>query len=145
MNISRNMLCAVYAAIGVIALVGTWGNNLQYFDAGFLGANVRFWQETLASPASRSITVDILWLAFAAIIWMLLEARRLSMRRAWVWVLFGIFVAMSAALPWFLIHREVVVAKRAPASGAGMLSIPDLVGLVLVAMPLLIYTFLALD
>ena len=47
------------ALIGLLALFGTWNNNVHYLDLGFLGANLRFWEETLANPASRSITVDI--------------------------------------------------------------------------------------
>ena len=87
MTISRRVLCVVYALVGLVALVGTWGNNIDYLDLGIVGANIHFWQETLVNPASRSITVDILCLALAAIVWMLLEARRLSMRGAWLWVL----------------------------------------------------------
>ena len=109
MTITRKMLCVVYASIGLVALVGTWGNNVDYLHLGFVGATVRFWQETFANPASRSITVDILFLSLAAIIWLLLEARRLSMRGAWIYILAGTFVAISAAFPAFLIHRERVL------------------------------------
>ena len=112
MTISRRVLCVVYALVGLVALAGTWGNNIDYLDLGIVGANIHFWQETLVNPASRSITVDILCLALAAIVWMLLEARRLSMRGAWLWVLFGVFVAMGAAFPWFMVHRELVLAKE---------------------------------
>jgi len=80
MKISRKVLCIVYAVTGLVALIGCWGNNIELFkDAGILDANIRFWQLTLANPASRSITVDILLFELAAIIWMFLEARRLSM------------------------------------------------------------------
>ena len=145
MPISRRVLCIVYALIGLVALVGTWGNNIDYLDLGIVGANIRFWQETLVNPASRSITVDILCLAFAAVIWMLLEARRLSMRGAWLWVLFGVFVAMGAAFPWFMVHRELVLAKREPSSIGGTLSAADVLGIVLVGIAVLAYTFLALS
>ncbi len=87
MLVSRKWLCVVYGLVGLIALAGTWGNNIEYLNLGIVGANVRFWQETLVNPASRSITVDILFLSFAAIVWMLLEARRLSIRGAWLYVL----------------------------------------------------------
>ena len=145
MTISRRVLCIVYALIGLVALVGTWGNNIDYLDLGIVGANTRFWQETLVNPASRSITVDILCLALAAIVWMLLEARRLSMRGAWLWVLFGVFVAMGAAFPWFIVHRELVLAKREASSNGGTLSAADILGIVLVGIAVLAYTFLALS
>ena len=144
MKISRRVLCIVYALTGLVALVGTWGNNIEYLDLGIVGANVHFWQETLVNPASRSITVDILCLALAAIVWMLLEARRLSMRGAWLWVLLGVFVAMGAAFPWFMVHRELVLERREASSSAGTLSAADIFGIVLVGIAVLAYTFLAL-
>jgi len=144
MKVSRSALRVVYALTGLVALVGTWGNNIEYLDLGIVGANVHFWQETLVNPASRSITVDILCLALAAIVWMLLEARRLSMRGAWLWVLFGVFVAMGAAFPWFMVHRELVLERREASSSAGTLSAADIFGIVLVGIAVLAYTFLAL-
>jgi Terpene cyclase DEP1 len=145
MPISRRVLCVVYALVGLVALAGTWGNNIEYLHLGIIGANIHFWQETLVNPASRSITVDILCLALAAIVWMLLEARRLSMRGAWLWVLFGLFVAMGAAFPWFMAHRELVLGKRDPSSDGGTLSAADVLGIVLVGIAALAYTFLALS
>jgi len=144
MKVSRSALRVVYALTGLVALVGTWGNNIEYLDLGIVGANIHFWQETLVNPASRSITVDILCLALAAIVWMLLEARRLSMRGAWLWVLFGVFVAMGAAFPWFMVHRELVLERREASSSAGTLSAADIFGIVLVGIAVLAYTFLAL-
>ena len=144
MTISRRALCIVYALVGLVALVGTWGNNIDYLDLGIVGANIHFWQETLVNPASRSITVDILCLALAAIVWMLLEARRLTMRGAWLWVLFGAFVAMGAAFPWFMVHRELVLEKREASGNGGALSAADVFGIALIGIAVLAYTFLAL-
>ncbi len=146
MKISRKVLCIVYAVTGLVALIGCWGNNIELFkDAGILDANIRFWQLTLANPASRSITVDILYLGLAAILWMFIEARRLSMRGVWLWVLFGLFIAIGAAFPWFMIHRELVLAKQDGAAIAGSLSVGAVVGIVAIAMPILAYTFFNLS
>lgn len=144
MTISRRPLCAAYALTGLVCLAGTWGNNVHYLQLGFVEANARFWQETLVNPASRSITVDILCLGIAAITWMVLEARRLSMRGAWLWVLFGVFVALGAAFPWFLVHREVTLARRGEAGSAGTLSATDIAGIGLIGTAVLAYTFAAL-
>jgi hypothetical protein len=129
MSISRKVLCTVYGLIGLLALIGTWGNNLHYLGLGFVGANLRFWQETLANAASRSITVDLLFLMLAVLVWMLLEARRLNMKWVWLYVLFGIFIAISFTFPVFLIFREHALAARDPSSPAGVLKPWDLVGL----------------
>jgi hypothetical protein len=35
MSVSRRVLCAAYGVIAVLALIGTWGNNLPYLQSGF--------------------------------------------------------------------------------------------------------------
>ncbi len=145
MPVSRKLLCIVYAFVGLVALVVCWANNIQLFaDTGFVDANVGFWKKTFVNPASRSITVDILCLGLAAIIWMLLEARRLSMRGAWLWIPFGLFVVMGAAFPWFLIHRELVLAKRNGSATVDTLNVADIVGVLLIAIPIFTYAVFAL-
>ena len=144
MTISRRLLCLVYAVAGLVALIGTWRNNLHYFNQSFLAANLQFWQDTLANPASRSITVDILLFGFVALCWMLLEARRLGMRHVWLYVLASVFIAISAAFPAFLIHRERTLAAREGGASAGTLSPSDLLWLLVVGAAGVGYTLLAL-
>ena len=146
MSISRNALSIVYLLIGFVGLVGTWGNNVDYFSSGLgiAGVNLLFWQETLVNPASRSITVDILCLGLAAIIWMFLEARRLSMRGVPVYVFLSIFVAIGAAFPFFMVHRERALARLEGSDTAGTLSMAEMVFLGLLALMILGYTVLTL-
>jgi len=142
MTITRRALCIIYGLIGAVALIGTWGNNVQYLDLGVVGANVRFWQETFANPASRSITVDIFFLSLAATIWMVLEARRLSIPGVWLYVLFSLLIAVSVAFPVFLINRERALSKRDGSDAAGTLRPWDVLGLALLAVGVCIYTAL---
>lgn len=144
MPISRKALCVGYGLIALLALVGTWGNNVAYLSLGFVGANVAFWQETLANPASRSITVDLFFLGLAVFVWMVLEARRLGMRAVWLYLVFGMLVAISVTVPIFLINRERALAKRDPSSAAGTLSVFDIAGLAGVAAAICAYTAVAL-
>lgn len=111
MTRTRQTLCFFYGVVALLALVGTWGNNMQYLPLGFVGANARFWQETLANPASRSITVDVMFLFLAVSVWMLQEARRLPMKGAWLYVIFGMLVAISVTFPIFMINRERALAR----------------------------------
>ena len=131
MTLSRKTLCVFYGLIGLVALIGTWGNNAQYLNLGFLGANVRFWQETLANPASRSITVDIFFLSLVVATWMLLESRRLKMRGAWLYVIFGVLIEISVTVPIFLINRARVLSKGDLSLAAGTLSRGDVIGLLI--------------
>src|SRR5262249_30076872 len=144
MTLSRNVLCMVYAIIALVALVATWGNNLAYLDQGFLGANAAFWRDTLANPASRSITVDIFWLGLAVFIWMIVEARRLGMRFVWLYLIVGFVVAISVTVPVFLVNRERALAARESSPAAGTLHPLDVAGLLVLAAGFLAYSVIAL-
>ena len=145
MPISRKALCFAYGLIALLALVGTWGNNVAYMGLGFVETNITFWRETLANPASRSITVDLFFLGLAMFVWMVLEARRLGMRGVWLYLLFGMLVAISVTVPIFLINRERALAAREPASAGGTLGPLDIIGLVLVTAAICFYTAITLN
>jgi hypothetical protein len=145
MPISRKALCIAYGLIALLALVGTWGNNVAYLSLGFMEANMTFWRETLVNSASRSITVDLFFLGIAMFVWMVLEARRLGMRGVWLYLLFGMLVAISVTVPIFLINRERALAAREPSSAAGTMSAPDIAGLVLVTAAIGAYAVITLS
>ena len=103
MSRPRQLLCAAYAAIAVLALFATWSQNLAFFaqggEAGFLAA-------TYANPAAASITIDLLLLMVPLLAWMVIEGRRLGVRFVWLYFVFGCLVAISVTFPLFLIARE---------------------------------------
>jgi hypothetical protein len=122
---SQFRLCAAYACVAILALIGTWSQNVAYFHpddglAGFALATARFWPDTLATPASVSITVDIALFFLAAAIWMVIEARRLGIRFVWLYVVLGLLVAISVTFPLFLIARECRLATRGEAGRLGL-------------------------
>jgi hypothetical protein len=132
---SRLLLCWIYAAIALVALVGTWHQNLSYFNPGegwligFGLATGRFWLETLATPASTSITVDLGLLLLPLFMLMVIESRRLGIRFVWIYIALGILVAISVTFPLFLIARERRLAARG--EGAELrITPPDGLGLV---------------
>lgn len=141
MSPSRKFLCAVYALLAVVALVGTWSHNVAYLGGGFLEANRRFWLDTLVTPASISITVDILVFAFAANLWMVLEARRIGLPYVWLYVLAGLLIAISAAFPLYMIHRECVLSKRGESALPLALRAADIVGLAVLGLGCVAFVF----
>jgi len=143
--VSRKNLCIAYGLIALFALIGTWGNNLTYLPLGFVGANQAFWTDTLANPASRSITVDIFFLGLAVFVWMVLEARRLAMRGVWLYLLFGMIIAISVTVPLFLILRERALAAKGKASTGGTLHRADVFGLVAIGLLALAYGVVTLQ
>jgi hypothetical protein len=130
MTVSRGSLCAAYAAIGVVATVATWGHILGLVaESGILAGTLRFWQEALATPVSRFLAFDLLFLGLAVVLWMVLEARRLGIPGVWLYVIAGLGVAISVAVPAFLIHRELHRARLEPAARGATLRTADALGL----------------
>jgi len=107
---SRKVLCVIYGAIAVAALIATWSQNLAYFDkpARFL---VDFMNDSKVTPASRSLTVDILLFALAATILMVIEARKHGVKFVWLYIAGGFAIAISVTFPLFLIARELCMGR----------------------------------
>jgi hypothetical protein len=119
MPTASKVLCAIYAVIAIAALVATWSQNVAYFDhpASFLSA---FLDDTKVTPASRSLTADILLFFLAAAVLMVVEARKHGIKFVWLYIVGGATVAISVAFPLFLIARELRIGKTAsPRPGAG--------------------------
>jgi hypothetical protein len=139
MTVTRTQLIAAYAAIAVLALLGTWHQNLFYFQGGHPAtAFVEFWRDTLVTPAGISIIVDFFLFLLVVVAWMVLEARRLAIRFVWVYVILGVLIAISVTAPLFLIARE----RRLRATEGDLVAFTqgDLIGLGLVALPALLVT-----
>src|SRR5215467_9884107 len=111
---SRKVICAVYGVIAVAALIGTWSQNAAYFGkpARFV---LDFLNDAKVTPASRSLTVDILLFALAATILTVVEARKLGVKFVWLYILGALAIAISVTFPLFLIARELRMgASEAP-------------------------------
>jgi hypothetical protein len=108
--ISSKVLCAVYGAIAIAALIATWSQNAAYFDnpGGFL---FDFFNDSKVTPASRSLTVDIVLFFLAAAVLMVIEARKHGVRFVWAYIVGGLAIAISVTFPLFLIARELRVGR----------------------------------
>jgi hypothetical protein len=112
----EKMLCAVYGVLGLIGLIGTqvvlFGGYVTTDDGPFL-------DQLTANGVATFMLIDLLVVAIIGLVFMVVEGRRLGMRFLWVYVLLTFAVAISVALPLFLILRQVHLAKeRAPVSVA---------------------------
>lgn len=112
MRLTPTVRQILWLILAVSALLGTWAQILDYLKLPFLDAQVKFWQDTLLHPASRFATIDLIFVCTSASVWMLAEARRLRIGGVWLFILFGCFIAFSAALPLFMFARERALARR---------------------------------
>ena len=131
----------IYVCLALLALVACWRQNLLFMqdaDVDLATGFVVFWPALLANHATTSITVDIFLLCVAAMIWMVVEARRLGIRFVWAYVLLSFPIAISVTFPLFLVARERALASHAqPVPGAWLgLGIGDVIGLALIGLPI---------
>ena len=107
-------LCAVYALAALGALFATWSQNLAFFGSSDGGA-LAFLRAAYANPAAASLSNDLFFLCFSAVVWMVVEARRHKIRFVWLYVALSFLVAISVGFPLFLIARErkLAVARAA--------------------------------
>lgn len=120
----------LFIALGVAGLIGTWAQVFGYLDQGFLGGNIAFWKETVVTPASTFIVVDIFVLGAAVFVWMFAEGRRLGIGGGWLWTYFlgSALIGISCFVPLFLAHRQRVLRRQRPdenvaPAGAGLVAV----------------------
>jgi hypothetical protein len=106
-------LAVVYLVLAVAGLLGTW-----WFNAIAIVQAVDFIGDLFTSgPAVSSIAVDLLVAAVAGSILIIVEARRLGMRRGWLYVVAAGATAFAFAFPLFLAMRQrrlTQIARTAP-------------------------------
>jgi len=126
----------LFIGLGVLGLVGTWAQAFGYLGDGLVAGNVAFWRETVATPASTFITVDLLVLAAALFLWMFAEGRRLGIGAAWLWGYFlgSTLIGISFAVPLFLAHRHRRIRLHRPAEAGA----PDGADWIAIAIAILI-------
>jgi glycerol-3-phosphate acyltransferase PlsY len=106
------LLVQVYGAIALGALIATWSQNIRFLLREGNGGVLGFLRDSYANPAAASITNDILFVLLAAVVFMVVEARRLGIRHVWIYVALSLLVALSVAFPLFLIARRLKPARR---------------------------------
>ena len=101
--------------LAILTLMGgviPWYFNIQFMNlhAGF--SIERFVADGFANPASASLSVDLAIAAFAGVSFIIIEARRLKMRFAWVYPVLACLISFACAFPMFLYMREIHLARE---------------------------------
>jgi len=100
----RTVVLGLLAAAGAAA---TWYYNIQFsIAAGGAFSLAAFIRDGFANPAAASLASDVTIAAAAFLCWLPFEARRLSMRRWWLYAVLTVTVAFAFAFPLFLLMRE---------------------------------------
>ena len=100
---------------GLLALAGaaaTWYFNIKFMtEAGGAFSLAAFIHGGFANPAAASLACDASIGAVVFLLWLPFEARRLGMRRWWVYAALTLTVAFACAFPLFLCMRERRLAR----------------------------------
>ena len=95
-------LAIIWLVLAIAGLIGTWTFNalaiIQLRD--FIGDWVN------SGPAVSSLTVDLLVVAVAGCILIVVESRRLGMKRPWLYIVLSGITAFAFTFPLFLAMRE---------------------------------------
>lgn len=116
-------LCWFYGLTAIVALIATWWHNVAFIGSGQGSSIVDFVTAAYANHAAASLTNDVVLVAVAIFVFIVVEARRLGIARVWVYLVLSIVVAISVAFPLFLIVRQVALAKRRQATATGDLKV----------------------
>lgn len=114
MKPSWTPLSIAYLVLALLGLIGTFLLNVWsvVLMRNYLG------DLFTSGPAVGSIGVDLLVVAIAGCILIVVEARRLGMRRAWLYIVLSGVTAFAFTFPLFLAMRERRL-HSAPARSAG--------------------------
>lgn len=95
-------LAIVYLVLAVVGLIATWTFNVLAITAG-----TDFFGEWATNGfATQSLQVDLLILAVAIGVFLVIEGRRIGMRHAWLFLPLSAVTAAAFAMPLFLALRE---------------------------------------
>lgn len=110
----------LYLTLAVLGGTLTWYFNLRFmvetygrfsFAALLQFDWLAFVSGGFANPAASSLSVDLLIVVTAGLVFLISEARRLGMRHWWVYLLLSGLVAAAFAYPLFLFMREYAMER----------------------------------
>ncbi|MGV8896433.1 MAG: DUF2834 domain-containing protein [Rhodoglobus sp.] len=95
-------LAITWLALAVVGLIGTWTFN----TLAIIQLRDFFGDWVTSGPAVSSLTVDLLVVAVAGCVLIVVESRRLGMKRAWLYIVLSGITAFAFTFPLFLAMRE---------------------------------------
>jgi len=104
-------IVAIYALIAAIALPATWVHNIAFMNMPDNGGISGFVAGGYANPAAASLTNDLGLIAMAAVVFMIVEGRRVGVRFLPAYVILSFLVAVSVTFPLFLAVRHWRVVR----------------------------------
>lgn len=102
----------LYRALAVVGFIATWYYNGQYLMDGGGLAPGEFFGAAFANTLTTAITIDVYLAAVVFSVWVFSDARQLSLKWPWLYVLLCFCVGLAVAFPLYLASREKAAGKN---------------------------------
>lgn len=89
----------MWVLFAVVGLVAVTAAAVQVDGGSFLA-------DVFANPATTTVTLDLLLLGVAVVVWVVVEAGRLGMKRPWLWAMLAVPLPGAFLVPFFFVLRE---------------------------------------
>jgi Terpene cyclase DEP1 len=109
MTSKDKFICATYALIALLALPATWINNIAFMSQPHNNSLMDFVNAAYVNAAAASLSNDLLFVATAASMFMVIEGRRVGVRFLWLYIIFSALIAISVTFPLFLLARHLKI------------------------------------
>ena len=103
----------------LLAIVGFITPNVLVFYESVETGNILLWLDPQATMngmfgnrIAAAFVTDLLLVVLAALIWIIVESKKLGMKNSWVYVVLTLLFGLAGALPLFLYQREKVLEKK---------------------------------
>ena len=110
---NHSALFWTYLVLAAVGLITAWVfngiavmNGESYLDAWF------------GSAVDWVLSADLTIVAIAVVVFMITEARRLGMKRVWLYIVLSGITAMAFTFPLFMAMRERALSQRDSPSAA---------------------------
>jgi Terpene cyclase DEP1 len=113
MTTKDKLICATYAAIGLLAIPATWINNIAFMQQPN-NSFTDFINAAYVNAAAASLSNDLLFIAIAASMFMAIEGKRVGVRYVWLYLILSGVVAISFTFPLFLLARHLKLINPQP-------------------------------
>jgi len=109
-----NTKALFYFIISAIGLITAW-----YFNTIAILRGEDFFGSWFGNNADWVLALDLLLTAFAAVPFMIIESKRIGMKRVYLYILAGFISAIAFVFPFFLAMRELHLAKSKQKTAVG--------------------------
>lgn len=113
MTTKDKITCAIYGLIALFAIPATWINNIAFMKQPN-NSFMDFINAAYVNAAAASLSNDLLFIAIAASMFMVIEGKRVGIRYLWMYLVFSALVAISVTFPLFLLARHMKLTSTQP-------------------------------